>query len=98
MPPLALALLARQIGKPPNFALPQISVPRKLAEIQGLAPGPAGACAVVRFDGSSTPELVPLTVMHQMYLQALISFYEEHIVLVPVGEPRAEREHPLPRQ
>jgi hypothetical protein len=91
MPRAASTLLTRQIGK--QLTLPQFLVPeqRTLAEIQGLVLGTAGVSASVRFAGCTTPELVPLKVMHQLYLHELLAFYEEHIVLVSVGEQDGEQ-------
>jgi hypothetical protein len=59
---------------------------RKLLGIDGICRRGETLFVFVRFEDSQKVESVPVELLHHFYLNQLLAFYEEHIILSRAGE------------
>jgi hypothetical protein len=59
---------------------------RKLLGIDGICRQGEELFVFVRFEDSEKAESIPVQLMHEHYLNQLLAFYEEHIILSSAGQ------------
>jgi hypothetical protein len=59
---------------------------RKLVGIDGICRRGEALFVLARFEDSKKAESVPIDLMHQFYLNQLLAFYEQHIILCSADE------------